>query len=143
MRIPLPEQKTFVYEMHIPIRWGDMDVMGHVNNTVYFRFFETIRIEWLSSLGYPPNPIGKGPVLVNAFCSFMRQFEYPDTVLAKMYTSDAKRATFETWVTLESLKHPGDIFAEGGATTMWVDFTLKKSTDLPDQLKRIVDPTQF
>jgi acyl-CoA thioester hydrolase len=31
--------------MVIPIRWGDMDAMGHVNNTIYFRYFETIRID--------------------------------------------------------------------------------------------------
>ena len=74
MRISLPEEKILVYEMEIPVRWGDMDAMGHVNNTVYFRFLESIRIEWLTHLGYPPNPSGKGPVLVNAFCNFYRQF---------------------------------------------------------------------
>ena len=30
----------------MPIRWGDMDAIGHVNNTVYFRYMEQARIEW-------------------------------------------------------------------------------------------------
>jgi len=138
MKIPLPDHKIFVYQMEMPVRWGDMDMMAHVNNTVYFRFLESIRIEWLSSLGFPPNPGGKGPVLVNAFCSFYRQFEYPDTVVAKMYISDPKRATFESWCTLESKKDMGTIFAEGGSTTMWVDYTRKKSTDLPEEIRRLM-----
>ena len=33
------------------IRWGDQDAMGHVNNTVYFRYIEQARIEWLEQLG--------------------------------------------------------------------------------------------
>jgi acyl-CoA thioester hydrolase len=47
MRFHVPEQKKLAHEMVMPIRWGDMDAMGHVNNTVYFRYLEVVRIEWL------------------------------------------------------------------------------------------------
>lgn len=40
-----------VYTVVMPIRWGDMDAMGHVNNTVYFQYLEQARIEWLRRLG--------------------------------------------------------------------------------------------
>ena len=63
--------------MVIPIRWGDMDAMGHVNNTIYFRYFEIVRIEWLHKVGGAPDPAGEGPVIVNAFCNFLRQLEVP------------------------------------------------------------------
>jgi acyl-CoA thioester hydrolase len=51
VRIELPEKKKLVMEMPMPIRWGDMDAMGHVNNTLYFRYLETVRIEWMRSVG--------------------------------------------------------------------------------------------
>ena len=54
MRFDLPEDKKLTYEMVIPIRWGDMDAMGHVNNTIYFRYLEIIRIEWLHKAGGAP-----------------------------------------------------------------------------------------
>ena len=60
LRFHLPEQKKLVYEMVMPIRWGDMDAMGHVNNAVYFRYFETVRIDWLRSIGVVPNPTASG-----------------------------------------------------------------------------------
>ena len=44
----------------IPIRWGDMDAMGHVNNTLYFRYLEIARLEWLYAVGGPPDPNGTG-----------------------------------------------------------------------------------
>ena len=40
MRFELPEQKKLTHQMVMPIRWGDMDAMGHVNNTLYFRYME-------------------------------------------------------------------------------------------------------
>jgi acyl-CoA thioester hydrolase len=30
-----------------------MDAMGHVNNTIYFRYLEIVRLEWLHTLGGP------------------------------------------------------------------------------------------
>ncbi len=60
MRFELPEQKKLTLEMVIPIRWGDMDAMGHVNNTIYFRYLEIIRIEWLHSVAGAPGSGGRG-----------------------------------------------------------------------------------
>jgi acyl-CoA thioester hydrolase len=73
-------------------------------------------------------------VIVNAFCNFYKQLEYPGEVMVKMYVSDPKRSTFETWCTLERLDMPGVIHAEGGATTVWVDFPAQKSKPMPSWL---------
>ena len=140
MRIEIPEHKKLVHEMALPIRWGDMDAIGHLNNTSYFRYMETIRIDWLTQLGHTPGPDGEGVVIVNAFCNFYRQLEYPGTVLMKMYASDPGRSTFETWATMERSDQPGLIHAAGGATTVWVDFPRQKSAPLPDWLRAIVTP---
>ena len=138
MKIQLPESKKLVREMCIPIRWGDMDAMGHLNNGSYFRYLEIIRIDWFHSVNCVPDPKGEGLVIVNAFCNFYKQLEYPGDVLAKMYVSDPGRTTFETWCTLERVEAPGVINAAGGATTIWVDFPAQKSKPLPDWLRTIV-----
>ncbi len=138
MRIDLPERKKLVYEMVIPIRWGDMDAMGHINNTVYFRYMETARIDWLQSIGCQPDAQGEGVVIVNAFCNFHRQFEYPGEVLIKTYVSDPGRSSFESWATMEKVGEPGVFYATGGATTVWVDFPKQKSAPLPEWLRQIV-----
>ena len=138
MRIEIPATKKLVYEMSIPIRWGDMDAMNHVNNASYFRYLEVIRIEWTRSIGCQPDPQGEGPVIVNAFCSFYKQLEYPGDVLLKMYVSDAGRSSFESWVTIERPDDPGVIYAAGGATTVWVNFRDQKSLPLPDWMHRIL-----
>ena len=140
MKIVLPEQRKLVHDMVLSIRWGDMDAMGHVNNTVYFRYMETVRIEWMRAVGCDPDPQGQGPVIVNAFCNFYRQLEYPGDVRVKLYVSDPGRTTFETWCTMERTDQPGVVCAEGGATTIWVDFPRQKAQTLPDWMRALVTP---
>ena len=132
MRIEIPEGKKLVHETRLPIRWGDMDAMGHVNNTTYFRYLETVRIDWARSIGCQPDPQGQGIVIVNAFCTFYKQLEYPGDILVKMYVSDVGRTSFESWATMERADDPGVVYAAGGATTVWVDFPAQKSAPLPD-----------
>ncbi len=138
MRFDLPEQKKLTLEMVIPIRWGDMDAMGHVNNTIYFRYMEIVRIEWMHQAGGAPDPAGDGPVIVNAFCNFIKQLEYPGDVLAKHYVANPGRSSFDTFITLERTDAPGLICASGGAKTVWVNFPKKTSVPLPDWLRQIV-----
>ena len=138
MRIEIPEDKKLVFESRQSVRWGDMDAMGHVNNAMYFRYLETARIDWFTAVGFRPDPQGQGPVIVNAFCNFYRQLEYPGDILVSLYVSDAARTTFETWATIEKLIEPGVMCAAGGATTIWVDFPRQKAVELPDWIRKLV-----
>ena len=139
MRIEIPERKKLVHEMRFAVRWGEMDAMGHVNNTVYFRYLENARIAWMEAIGCHPDPRGEGLVIVNAFCNFYRQLEFPGDLLVRMYASDPARTTFETWATIERADAPGTVCAAGGATTIWVDFPNQKAVPLPDWVRSIID----
>ena len=139
MRFDIPDQKKLTLEMVIPIRWGDMDAMGHVNNTLYFRYMEIVRIEWLHKIGGKPDPAGEGPVIVNAFCNFIKQLEYPGDVLARHYIGDLGRSSFNTYITLERTDAPGVIYATGGAKTVWVNFPKQKSVPLPQDVRQLLE----
>ena len=139
LRITVPTQKKLTHEMVIPIRWGDMDAMGHVNNTVYFRYLETARLEWLFKIGAvvdPHAPGGEGPLIVNAFCNFIRQLEFPGDIVARHYVANTGRSSFDTYVTLERSDQPGVLYAEGGSKTVWTDLAAKKSAPLPDWMRK-------
>ncbi len=138
MRIDIPEQKKLTYEMTIPIRWGDMDAMGHVNNTIYFRYLEFVRIDWMLSLGLGLQMDREGFVIVNAFCNFIRQLEYPGDVVAKHYVANPGRSSFDAFVTLERSDEPGVLYATGGATTVWLDFAASKTLPMPDALRAVL-----
>jgi acyl-CoA thioester hydrolase len=139
MRIDIPEQKKLVHQMVIPVRWGDMDAMGHVNNTIYFRYLEIVRIEWLHGLGGAPDPNGHGPVIANTFCNFIRQLTFPGDVLAKHYVANPGRSSFDVFITLERTDEPGVLYATGGATTVWIDFPKGRPVELPAWLRALIE----
>jgi acyl-CoA thioester hydrolase len=132
MRFELPAEKKLVYEMAVPLRWGDMDAMGHINNTLYFRYMEIVRLDWIFKVGVSMDVRGEGPVIINAFCNFLRQLTYPGDVRVTMFVANAGRSSFETYHTIERLDEPGVIYAEGGARTVWTDYQAKKSAPMPD-----------
>ena len=114
--------------------------MGHVNNTSYFRYMESVRIDWFKEIHELPDPQGVGPVIINAFCNFHQSLVYPGDVRVKMFASDPGRSSFETWVTLAYEHQPEVLYATGGATTIWVDMKSHKSVPLPDHIRQMVTP---
>ena len=139
MKLELPQDKKLVHAATMPIRWGDMDAMGHVNNTLYFRYLEIARIDWMDRVGCIPRPDGEGPVIVNAFCNFHKQLEFPGDIVVKMYVSDPGRSSFESWATIERVDDPGVVYASGGATTVWVDFPKQKSVAMPGWFRALLE----
>jgi acyl-CoA thioester hydrolase len=131
-------RRKLVHTETISIRWGDMDAMGHVNNTVYFRYMEQARISWLESLGVRPDPRGAGPVIISASCTFMKQLVYPGDVEVRTYAGKVGNSSFETWLEMRPSYDPATVYAEGAAKVVWVDFDKGKSTALPEKIRQIV-----
>jgi acyl-CoA thioester hydrolase len=139
LRFTIPEHKKLVHEMTLPMRWGDMDAMGHINNTIYFRYMEIVRLEWIASLGMTLKPEGCGMLIINACCTFIRQLEFPGEVRARLFVADVGRTSFDTYTTLERADTPGMVYAEGGAKIVWTDFSAQKSALMPDWVRAVVD----
>lgn len=130
-----PASKILVHRMEIPIRWGDMDAMGHVNNAVYFRYMETVRLAWFEALGVLPTPQGEGPVIINAGCTFVRQLTYPGTIDARHYVGQFGRSSVETWIEMARSEAPDVVCAFGLAKVVWADMKSERSTAIPEALR--------
>jgi len=69
---------NFLYETDFSIRWGDMDALGHVNNIMYFRYFEQIRLEWYEMQGCSTLLRGDGGMLiVDNHAEYLKPLSYP------------------------------------------------------------------
>lgn len=131
-------QKKLVHTLRMPIRWGDMDAMGHVNNTVYFRYLEQARIDWFTEVGCGPDGSGEGPVIVNAHCAFLKQLKYPGEIEVRTYVGPAGRSSFETIQEIRRVDQPDVLAAAGGAKVVWVNYALEKSVPLPERVLRLL-----
>jgi len=124
----MEKTRRLAHVERIPIRWGDMDAMGHVNNTVYFRYLEQTRIEWLYALGGPGAYEGTGPVVVNASCTFLVPLVYPGEVEVRMYLGEPGRSSVGSFY---DVRMNGRTYAEGAARIVWIDLASGRSVPLP------------
>ena len=124
--------RILVHTSRQPIRWADMDMLGHVNNTVYFRYCEQARIEWLYALRPAGDAFaGSGPVIVNASCTFHLPLVYPGEVDVRMFLGDPGRTSVGSYY--EILMN-GRKYADGAAKMVWVDLASGRSIPLPDDI---------
>lgn len=137
MKDDFPQSNKLVYTSLIPIRWGDMDAMGHVNNVVYFRFMEQARIEWYAHIGRNENA-GMETVIVNAHCSFHMPLSYPGDVEVRTYAGFPGRSSFEIFQEIRRTDQPEILCAYGGAKVVWIDRQTGKSTPLPDSVRTLI-----
>jgi acyl-CoA thioester hydrolase len=127
--------------IEIPIAWGDMDAFQHVNNIIYFKYFESARISYFEKIDFLEvmNETGIGPILASTQCKYKIPLTYPDhiTVGAKVDTMEKERFIMKYAVI--SHKHE-KIAALGEGVLVTFNYQNNKKTLIPDEIrKRIID----
>lgn len=132
-------KRARLFSTKIEVRWGDMDALGHVNNTEYFRYIEHARITWFNSIGVRLAVDDQGPILVVASCTFLKPIVYPATVVVSVDAGQPGRSSFpvDHGIWLDS--DPSVKFAECQTTLVWVDYTTGKSMALPEKLRKLLE----
>src|SRR5512141_2343446 len=121
-----------VHTERIPIRWGDMDAMGHVNNTVYFRYMEQARVGWYERMfGELSAARDEGLVIVNASCNFLKPLIYPGTVEVSMRFGTATRSSVHSYY---EARMNDLLYADGAAQIVWIDLRRGKAIALPPSI---------
>jgi len=130
-----PEGKL-LYQSDFPIRWGDMDAMGHVNNAMYFRYFEMVRMEWYAQAGFAALPSeNQGIVIVDNHAEYLKPVSYPMHVNVQMYGHSPSRSSF---ISTYLLSVDDVLFTRGSAKVVWIDTVLGKSISLPDDVREFL-----
>jgi acyl-CoA thioester hydrolase len=110
-----------------------MDAMGHVNNTVYFRYMEQARIGWFDTL-MPRGEAWKetGIVIANASCNFKRAINYPGIVDVQVFTGAPGGSSVPTFY---ELSIAGELYADGAATVVFIDMERQKPVRIPSAIR--------
>ncbi len=124
-----------VHVERMKMRWGDMDALGHVNNTIYFRYLEQARLSWFDALGFNYFKDSEGALLGTVSCRFIIPILYPAELDITLYASNAGRSSFRLGSTIVDASQPDRLYAVGDATMVWVNIQTGRSTPLPDSLR--------
>ena len=126
--------RLLVHTALIPMRWGDMDAYQHVNNTVYFRYMEQARVEYLEHLGHTVVAQGTAPVIVNASATFHLPLTYPGIVEVRMYLGAPGRSSVPSSYEIR-VHGESTLRASGDARIVWIDVVSGKSSPIPDAVR--------
>ena len=137
------DARRLVHVERIAVRWGDMDAMGHVNNTVYFRYMEQARIAWFEAL-VPGHEAWKttGIVIVSAACNFRRAINYPGSVEVRVYAGAPGGSSVATFYELRMDDDP-EPYADGAAVVVFIDMATQKPKRIPAAMRARLAAAEF
>ncbi|MBS0208280.1 MAG: acyl-CoA thioesterase [Planctomycetes bacterium] len=126
-----------------PVQWGDQDAFGHVNNTIYFRWFETCRIEYLNRMGlntwYERERIG--PILASITCNYRRPVVFPDTVVIGARITRIGRSSVDMEHRIYSHAQQ-TLVADGTSTIVVYDYKAARSSPVPAEIRQIIEQVE-
>ena len=135
---PLPAS-DFVHFAAITTRWIDNDVYGHVNNVVYYEFFDTVVNGYLIAQG--ALDIANGATIglvVETHCNYFKPVAFPDRLRAGLRV--ASLGTSSVRYDVGIFRNDDDLAAaQGHFVHVYVDRTTNKPVPLPEVLKRALE----
>ena len=124
----------------VPVAWGEMEAMGHVNNVVYLRWFESVRRVSLQRVGLMAHlqEHGVGPILAETRCRFRIPLEYPDEVEVGARVARLETDRFLMEYAVASRNH-GRIAAEGDGLIVTYDYDAQRKAPIPEATRMAID----
>jgi len=134
-------RSDFAHFVTLPVQWGDMDSIGHVNNAIYFRYVESGRIAYFRAIEATPEDglfDGEGPILADIQCSFIGQLRFPATIDIGTRTTRIGSKSFEIQAAIfvDGEDAPA---ATSRAVVVWFDYANQKTAPIPDALRQRIN----
>ncbi|MGH7454155.1 MAG: acyl-CoA thioesterase, partial [bacterium] len=129
--------------VEFPVAWGEMDALGHVNNIVYFRYFESARVAYLTKINFidPERNDGIAAILASTQCDFRKALAYPDTVSigARVVEISGDRFSMEYRLVSHRLQK---IAAEGKGVVVAYNYRDKCKAELPEVVRKNIQTVE-
>lgn len=128
----------FPHVLPITTRWADVDVYGHVNNVVYYSYFDTVVNEQLVSAGLLDPQVS--PIIglvVETRCTYFRSLTYPAPVRAGMRVAKLGSSSVRYEIALFQGEDPRAA-AQGHFVHVYVDRATQKPVPIPDRVRALL-----
>lgn len=132
-------ESDFPVVFETPVAWGEMDALGHVNNIVYFRYFESARLAYLERVGFldEMKRSGVGPILATTRCRFRKPLTYPDRIRVGATARELQDDRFTMLYSIES-ETLETIAADGDGLIVAYDYNHQRKAALPDSVRHAI-----
>ena len=133
------ERQKYLHFLQIPTRWMDNDIYGHVNNVVYYSYFDTVVNHYL--INYGSLDIHAGRVIgvaVETHCQFMAPLSFPDVIDAGLRVGHLGTTSVRYEIGLYKITE--DLpSAEGYFVHVFVDRETRRPQPVPEMLRAALE----
>jgi acyl-CoA thioester hydrolase len=132
-------RELYPHFLTIPTRWMDNDIYGHVNNVIYYSYFDTVVNEYLIHSGVLD--IRKSPVIglvVETQCRFFESLVFPDTVHAGLRVASVGRSSVRYEIGLFR-NDDQTAAAQGHFVHVYVERESRKAAALPSEMRAALE----
>lgn len=135
----MTERASYPYFTHITTRWMDNDIYGHVNNVVYYSYFDSVANKYLIEEGgldiHSAEIIG---FVVASSCQYKSPIAYPEPIEAGFRVNKLGNSSVEYGIAIFKQGQP-NASAVGTFTHVFVDRATDKSVAIPAPLRRALE----
>jgi acyl-CoA thioester hydrolase len=141
MNKPAPAARdAYPHFLAITTRWMDNDVYGHVNNVVYYSYFDTVVNEYLIRAGVLDLERGATiGLVVETHCNYFAPIVFPDRVEAGLRVARLGTSSVQYEVGLFR-EGDGQAAAQGHFVHVYVDRVTRRPVALPADLRAALEP---
>jgi len=133
----MSQPTKYSVKISVPVAWGEMDAFGHVNNIMYFRYFESARIEYFDYANVMDDMKegGVGPILAQTSCRYKKPVTYPDNLTVQVRVKSMGTSSFVMEQSIVSEKW-GEEVAIGDAVIVMINYNTGKKTPIPHEVRQ-------
>ncbi len=138
----LTTRVDFKHFQSIPTRWEDNDSYGHVNNVVYYSYFDTLVTQHLiENAGLDPAHSQEIGLVVETKCTFLQEITFPEIIHAGLRVAKLGNSSvvYEIGLFKEDQEQPA---ATGHFVHVYVDRTTRKPIQVPEHIRAAIVPLQ-
>jgi acyl-CoA thioester hydrolase len=138
----VPSRRAYPHFLAIPTRWMDNDVYGHVNNVVYYSYFDTVVNDFLIHAGGLEPASGETiGVCVESLCRFRSELSFPEVIdaglrVGKLGTSSVR---YEIGLFRAGVDSPA---ADGYFTHVFIDRAGRRPVPIPPSIRAALEELQ-
>jgi len=129
-------EKEYALCQRQAVQWGDMDAYGHVNNAVYFRYFENIRMTFFEQVGVAEymQKHQVGPILASTQCRFRSALVHPDQIIIATRITELREHDLIMQYAVFS-EAQDKLAAEGEGRVVYYDYRRSQKAVIPESLR--------
>mgnify|MGYP003382251118 CR=1 FL=1 len=127
-----------VVSLDIPVAWGEQDLFGHVNNVVYFRYFESVRMVFLERIGVLRSHTEEqiGVILASTTCDFLKPVVWPQRLTVRAGCSRIGTTSFTMdYLITDEADEP---VAKGTSVQVMYDYRGSRKVPVPLSIRNAI-----